>query len=75
MCVTTVDLINADRGKDLIMAMKFKKADGRIFYLPMKINCKKFKTKIDKDGFIEDVKCYARKDKTKCKTCELNKRK
>ena len=75
MCVITVDSANVDNKEDMNMAMKFKKADGRIFYLPMKINCKKFKTKIDKDGFIEDVKCYARKDKTKCKTCELNKRK
>lgn len=75
MFVIAADLANVDDKEDLNMTMKFKKADGRIFHLPMKINCKKFRTTKEKDGFIETVKCYAQKDKTKCKTCELNKKK
>ena len=54
------------------MYMKFKKADGRTFYLPAKINCNKYRTKTDADGFPESVKCFTRKNREKCRTCSLN---
>lgn len=56
------------------MGMKFKKADGRIFYLPSNINCNKFRTILDKDGFFKKVICRARKKKPECRKCSLNKR-
>ena len=55
------------------MSMKFKKANGQVFYLSMKINCSKFRTVVGNDGFIEKVKCSARKKKAECKKCSLNK--
>jgi hypothetical protein len=56
------------------MNMKFKRADGQVFYLPARINCSKFHTVIGNDGFIEGVRCAAKKKKAECKTCSLNKR-
>ncbi|MBC8469003.1 MAG: hypothetical protein H8D56_05985 [Planctomycetes bacterium] len=41
--------------------MKFKKANDQVVYLPAKINCSKFKTEVGDNGFLERVKCYARK--------------
>ena len=55
------------------MNMKFKKANGQVVYLPGKINCSKFKTEVGDDGFLQRVKCSARKKKTICKTCSLMK--
>jgi hypothetical protein len=57
------------------MYMKFKKADGRMFYLPGRINCNKYRTKTDTDGFPESVKCFARKKRQKCRTCSLRQQK
>ena len=64
--------INVGNEKDLNMSMKFKNADGQVFYLSLKINCSKFRTEV-KDGFAEKVRCIALKPKTKCKTCSLSK--
>jgi hypothetical protein len=47
--------------KGLKMNMKFKKANDQVVYLPAKINCSKFKTEVGDNGFLERVKCYARK--------------
>lgn len=55
--------------------MKFKKADGRVIYLPVKINCNKFCTIAGEDGFVEKVICAILKKKTECKTCSLNSKK
>ena len=56
------------------MNMKFKKANGRVIYLPNKINCNRFKTQVGDDGFLEKVKCFVRKSKIECKTCSLSKK-
>ena len=53
------------------MSFKIKKANGQIVYLPVLINCKKFHTEVDDDGFIAGVKCIARKLKPECKRCSL----
>jgi len=38
--------------KGLKMNMKFKKANDQVVYLPAKINCNKFKTEVEDDGFL-----------------------
>ena len=55
------------------MSMKFKKANGQVFYLPTKIHCNKFHTIVGDDGFIEKLRCAAKKRKAECKNCSLNK--
>ena len=64
--------INVRKDKEKNMSMKIKKANGHVVYLPVKINCKKFRTEVGDDGFIEKVRCAAKKRKAECKTCGLN---
>lgn len=71
--VKIVGIVAVDNEKGLNMSMKFKKANGQVFYLPTEINCSKFHTEVGDDGFIKRVRCVARKRKAKCKTCSLNK--
>jgi len=53
------------------MSFKIKKANGRVVYLPVLINCNKFRTEVRDDGFFESVKCISSKVKPECKTCSL----
>ncbi len=72
MFATTADLASADKERPK-MSMKFKRANGRVVYLPTNINCNKFRTVTGDDDFFEKVECLARKTKAECKTCSLNK--
>ena len=65
--VKTAGIAIADNEKGLNMSMKFKKANGQVFYLPTKINCNKFHTIVGDDGFIERVRCAAKKGKLNVK--------
>ena len=71
--VKTAGIAAVDNEKGLNMSMKFRKANGQVFYLPTKINCSKFHTEVGDDGFIKRVRCAARKRNAKCNTCSLNK--
>jgi len=53
------------------MMFRMRKADGQTIYLPVSINCSKFRTEVSGYGTVERIVCISSKIKPECYKCSL----